>query len=277
MGAPLFLAENFFNTIQFPNNEISTASNAAGQEVFRIGTARRSTLNRFRSAIPANTLDAVVTFEPDRVRSADTLIVDRNADIVGRTIRLRVITDIGDPGLTILEDVIDNVVVYGSSLNDPTHPITTTEAAYIWKFPEVAGVAMVVEVEPLAGDSGALGGVWLGKSFTPDLPRMPFDDEATWSDFDVVRRGIPNNDIRTGRTGAFSMMMSGESEWNEARRQFRDLFGKGHPMWIVPDSDVAERAWLGYNAPGSQGAAFSERPQSRSVVIQADEYDAILP
>ena len=48
-------------------------------------------------------------------------------------------------------------------------------------------------------------------------------------------------------------------------------------MWIVPDSDKAERTWLGYNAPGSMGAAFSERPQSRSVVIQADEYDAALP
>ena len=278
MGQPLFLAENFYNVAQFPAHVVtSTQPEAAGQEVFRVGVARRSVLNRFRLDNPS--LDLVANVLLDRIRSADTLIIDRNSDIVGKEVKLFVTSDGFNTVETVIEDAaLTSDVVLGSSLNDPEHFIRTSEGAYIVKFPETAGNEWRVNVSPLASDSGALGGVYLGKSFNPTHGgRLPFDDEDMWLDFGVVRRGVPDNDVRHGRTGAFGMMMSGEAEWNEARRSFRELFGKGHPMWIAPDSDLAERTWFGYNAPGSMGAAFSERPQGRTVVVRADEYDPRLP
>ena len=278
MGQPLFLAENFFNVAQFPSHNVTSSNTeAAGQEAFRVGVARRSVLSITRNEDP--TLGLSITVEVDRVREADTLVLDRNADIVGKRMRLFVSTD----NFQTFHEAIDEAaltadVVLGSSLNDPTHAIRTSEGAYIFKFPQEAALQWRISIDALAGDSGALGGIYLGKSFTPTHGgRLPFDDEETWLDFGSVRRGVPDNDVRHGRTGSFGMMMSGEAEWNEARRQFRELFGKGHPIWIAPDSDMAERTWFGYNAPGSVGAAFSERPQGRSVVITADEYDPRLP
>ena len=274
---PLFLAENFYSAAQFPGHVLEGGGAAVGQEVFRIGTARRSVLNGFRKADPATSI--VIDLTCDRIRTADTLVLDRNSDMVGRLLTLDVFSS-GDPAVQqrIFSLNVPSEVVLGSSLNDPQHLIRTSEGAWIIKFPEVAGHVWRLLVDPFEGDSGRLGGVWLGKSFSPALgTRMPFDDEETWLDFGSVRRGVPDNDVRFGRTGEFGMMLNSESEWNAARRTFRELFGKGSPMWIAPDSDKAERMWLGYNAPGSMAASFSERPQARSVVISADEYDPRLP
>ena len=275
MGQPLFLAENFFNVAQFPAHVVTSIQpEAVGQEVFRIGVARRSVLNRFRNADSSLTMAAKVV--TDRVREADVLIMDRNSDIIGRNFFLEVGT--GGAFTIVHTETIPSDVVLGSSLNDPAHIIRTSEGAFILKFPAASGTEWQITVQTLASDSGSFGGCYLGKSFTPSHGgRMPFDDEDTWLDFGVVRRGVPDNDVRHGRTGSFGMMMDGEAEWNEARRTFRELFGKGHPLWIAPDSDMAERMWFGYNAPGSMGAAFSERPQGRTVVITADEYDPRLP
>ena len=281
MGQPLFLAENFFNTQQFPTHIVETLTGrteAVGQEAFHVGTARRSVLNGFRNENPALSLIATVTC--DRVREADCIVLDRNSDLIGHTFSLQIsnndFTGANDEFAVI--DVIPSDVVLGSSLNDPVHAIRTSEGAWIIKFNTNAAIGWRIISSVVSSDSGRFGGVYLGKSFTPSHGgRMPFDDEDTWLDFGSVRRGVPDNDVRHGRTGSFSMMMSGEAEWSEARRQFRELFGKGHPMWIAPDSDMAERTWLGYNAPGSMGAAFSERPQGRTVVITADEYDPRLP
>ena len=277
MGQPLFLAENFFNVAQFPGHTISSVQTpAAGQEAFRVGTARRSVLNVTRNDDP--TLQLLVIAETDRLREADTLILDRNHDVFDRSVALHVSSDNFTTFQTIHSAVVKANVVLGASLNDQVHWIVTDENVVIMKFPTVSGFYWRIAVDPLSSDSGRLGGCYLGKSYNPRHGgRMPFDDEETWLDFGVVRRGVPDNDVRHGRTGSFGMMMSGEAEWNEARRQFRDLFGKGHPMWIAPDSDMAERMWFGYNAPGSVGAAFSERPQGRTVVITADEYDPRLP
>ena len=277
MGQPLFLAENFYNVSQFPAHTIVSAfATAPDQEAFRVGTARRSILNGTRNADPTNSL--IVDVTADRIREADIIVFDRNSDIAGKTVTLDVSSEVGVFDTRVFVETMPTDVVLGSSLNDPAHMIRTNEGAWLLKFPAVAGLYWRVAVTPLASDSGRLGGVYLGKSFSPTHGgRLPFDDEETWLDFGVVRRGVPDNDVRFGRTGAFSMMMSGEAEWNEARRTFRELFGKGHPMWIAPDSDKAERTWFGYNAPGSVGAAFSERPQGRSVVIRADEYDPRLP
>ena len=279
MGQPLFLAENFYNTQQFPAHVLVSGAPggaAPGQEVFRVGTARRSILNGFRNADPSLTLSAQVNL--GRIRSADCLVIDRNSDILGRDINVVCSSDALATVQPIFFGPVPSKVELGSSLNDTTHLIRTGEGAWILKFPETAASVFAVQVQATGGDSGRLGGVYLGKSFTPSHGgRLPFDDEDMWTDFGEVRRGVPDNDIRFGRTGAFGMMMSGEAEWNEARRSFRELFGKGFPMWIAPDSDMAERMWLGYNAPGSMAATFSERPQGRTVTIRADEYDGVLP
>ena len=284
MGQPLFLAENFFNVQQFRSHVVSSSSGAAalGQELFRVGVARRSVLNVFRLEDPTQTIE--VRVDCDRVREADILIFDRNSDLQGRDITLDVSSDDFVTSYRAFLFNSDGEVVLGSSINDFTDPvgansITTNEGATIVPFPKASGLQWAINMRVNADtDSGRYGGVYLGKSFTPTHGgRLPFDDEEMWLDFGVVRRGVPDNDVRHGRTGAFGIMMSGEAEWNEARRQFRELFGKGHPMWIAPDSDKAERTWFGYNAPGSMGAAFSERPQGRTVVVRADEYDPRLP
>ena len=278
MGQPLFLSENFFSTQQFPKHTVTSLNaTAPGQQAFRIGTARRSILSVMRNETPSEPL--VVDVFCDRIREADTLIIDRNSDVGTRLVTLDVYSS-GNPAVQqrIFSENAPTEVVLGSSLNDPQHLIRTDEGVLIIKFDTTAGATWRLLMDADPDDSGSFGGVYLGKSFTPTYGgRLPFDDEDTWADFGEVRRGVPDNDIRFGRTGAFGIMMNGEAEWNEARRTFRELFGKGFPLWIAPDSDMAERMWLGYNAPGSMAATFSERPQGRTVVIRADEYDGRLP
>lgn len=272
----LFLADNFYNPIQYPGHSIALGTPVVGHESFRVGTSRRSDQNYYQSTNTTGTLSATVIL--DRVRSADTLIVDRNHDAYGRQIRVwcKSNADI-DQFIDLVLPAVGEGVVLGQSVDDPVHAIRTEEGAFIFHFPERAGLEWNVSISANIIPSPRLGGVYLGKSYRPNHPRMPFDGSGRWQEFGTVRRGVPHNDIRTGREATVSMLMTDEQEWDSARWQLRQLFGTGHPMWFIPEASRAERTWLGFNASGNVSAPFSERPQGRSVSINLEEYDPALP
>ena len=270
MGKPRLLAENFWSIAQFPGHSISTALYA---DSYKLGTARRGALNTISPLNPTNILTVDLTL--DRVRLADTLVLDRNSVAAGRRFQLVAKSDTAAVW-PILEDVLPSDVVLGSSLNDAPHAIRTSEGAYIFSFAPVAASTFGITMWNDVVSDGKFGGAYLGLSYTPTWPRMPWDDEAAWADFDKVARGVPDNDWRYGRSMTVRMMMDSEAEWNELRK-VRELAKRGHPVWVAPDSDKAERSGLFYLEGGSFAAPFSERPQGRTVDLELGEYHPLRP
>ena len=270
----VFLAENFLNVTQFPGHVITM--NPTNPEAFRVGSSRRSLTSRVQNDSPTSVLD--IRIELDRVREADTLIIDRNSDIAGRNVLLQV-SDVNFQSNTEYDAVNTTAgpdVVQGSNYDDPTHAIRTEEGAYIFRFDPVASKRWKLAINASVINAPKLGGVYLGKSYRPQHPRMPFDEATRWETFGTVRRGVPDNDRRTGKMADVSLMMRDEQEWDTARWTLRQLFGRGHPMWFIHTPNT-ERAWLAHNVGGVVSAPFSERPQGRTVVVGLEEYDGLLP
>lgn len=267
MSHVAFLAENFFNVIQFPLHTVTGLGDGLG-EVFRVGASRRSATNAL--SLPAG--GGLVQVACDRVREADTLILDRNTSTLG-SIELH---GSASPVFADLEVILDldfpDKVVQGSNFDDPVHGIRTEEGVAIYHFEARAWPFWRV----FFTDTATVGGIYLGKSYRPTYPRLPFDEASRWETFGTVRRGVPDNDIRTGKSASVSMMMRDEQEWDTARWTLRQLFGVGHPMWFIHTPNT-ERAWLAHNVDGSVSAPFAERPQGRTVVVGLEEYDPALP
>jgi hypothetical protein len=216
MGKPRFLAENFFSVAQFPLHVVSASAPVAGNEAFRVGTARRGSLNFYARNPP--TAEAVVNVTLDRVRSADMCIIDRNSALAGRQLLLEVSSDnFATVHQPVSVGAMPIEVVYGSSLLDSTHAIRTSEGAWVFRFPETAGLSWRVRGFGDVISGPTFGGIYLGKSYEPENPVLPHDDESRYADFGEIRRGLPDNDQRYGRSGSFSMKMTNEEEWSRAR------------------------------------------------------------
>ena len=266
------LAENFFSTAQFTRHVLADVAPAVDHGVFRVGTARRGEQN-FAQRDSAS--DQILSVATDRVRTADTLVIDRNSDIAGRSnFRLQISSD---SALT-LNDIIAGAigaadqVVLGSSMDDPENPILTDEGAFIFSFPEVAANFWQLRITT-GGTPTKIGGAYLGKRYTPALPRLPFDDESAWAAFGSVGRGIPDNDWRAGKSMRVNALVP-EAEWNEARR-VRELLKRGHPAWVFPPK--AERSGLYYLEGGTFSAPTSESPMHRTMALQLSEYQPLRP
>jgi hypothetical protein len=55
----------------------------------------------------------------------------------------------------------------------------------------------------------------------------------------------------------------------------RELPAHGHPIWVVPDQDQAERTWLGYAK--TVAAPYTDRPQGRDLTLALEEYHPQRP
>lgn len=89
------LSENFYNLRQFPNHTLSTkeggstptpANGQSGYEVHRVANARRHSRDYYTPTAANSNADLDVTC--DRVRAADMLVLDRNSNLAGETVRL---------------------------------------------------------------------------------------------------------------------------------------------------------------------------------------------
>lgn len=261
MGLPVLLVENFFSRTQFPNHTISASSEASGNEAWRVGTGRRSSRNKWvpTSAGTQEYLQASL----DRTRSADMLVLDRGHNLGGKTVRLRA-TD--DPNWASYREVfaisVPTDVVPAQPLQ--TSPGALTEEGawlFAWSPPEAARYWRFV-VDAVSGFKAQVVGLYLGLAFRPSyLFELPW----SWGQRELVVDEVVSEEAWVGTTrpaqrtvGALNLRLRGAQEYDLARYHIEAQYLRRKPMWVVFDSDQAERSVLVVPPRGTVGFSIEE-------------------
>ena len=271
------LSENFFNVRQFPSHTINSRNQADGYEVYRVANARRHTNNYYTGTTDAQ--QAYIQASCDRVRAADMLVIDRNSNLSGATVRVRASNTILDhtTAATRYEEVSFTVPAntYAGNYLSAGHPVRTDEGAIVYRFAPMAGKFWSVFIDSMGSNTRQqVGGLWLGKSWSPEITPMPWDDEPRWLEVNEFRRGSPSEYSRTGRQAQLVCMLRDDTEWMAARWYIHSLFWKGHSMWYVPDLANAERTWLAYAPSGEYSAPYQGR-RGRDLALTMVEYQPV--
>ncbi len=266
------LTDNLYNTRQYPSHTVTASGGAVtGYEVFRIANARRHARDYWTPSSSNTTVNIDVAC--DRVRAANMLVIDRNSGLSGATVT---VTSSQQSSYATSEDISFTVPasVYRANTLRPGHPVKTQEGAIILTFNLSAGKYWRVTVAAMgAGIKPTIGGLWLGRSYTPTIVPLPWDDETRYLERQDVRLGMPGAFSDTGRSADLRIMVKNDAEWETARRSMLQ-FWSGTPLWYVADSDYGENSWLGYAPPTSFGAPYTNRT-GRDLTISLSELQPV--
>ena len=276
MGRPRFLSENFFNTVQFSGHTVSGNQETAGNEAFRVGTSRRSSLN-FWTPTSTNAT-AYVQAACDRVRVADMLVLDRGHNLAGKTVSLILSNQSSFAASTTLWSfTVPTRSQYGSRLNGPPGAYTE-EGAWLYRWVTAAAKYWRFQVSAMgSGLKPKIVGLNLGLSYRPTrAPTLPWDDESRQLDFQQVQSDTlwvgSNRKSQRRVFGPWAMRMRDDNEYTKVRRHIHELYWRGEFMWVVPDEDQAERALLAFAEPGVYSAGFDGEYPQRTLVLSGSEH-----
>lgn len=258
-----FLSRSLFDTELFPDHVLSSEDVVTGYEVERVANGRRSAGDYCIPTMTANSA-TYIQVECDQPRGADMLVIDREHNLVDD---IDVSVEISDDEYTTSEVLVTAAVPSVSlpdSVLDGMSCVRTWENALVYLFDfEVAKFWRVNFAAMGAGLVPHLTGVWLGQSWAPTKAARfsGYDDEAgtataptfetsfMWRSYGpMVRRSAPQM--------AFGLRH--ETEWSELRPHV-DAYLSGHPMWVIPDVDRAERAMLAKFSGGDYSIPFAGR------------------
>jgi hypothetical protein len=247
MGLPLFLVENLFSDIQFPQHVVAASEEASRAQAWRVATGRRSQQDRWTVAT-ANT-SAWLRVQCDQARAASCIALDRGHNLAGVQVALERSAD-GATWTQVLVATIPTASAAGTSIDAATGCVTE-EGAWIRRFPAVASTWWRLSIPAMgAGLKPQVVGLWLGAAWSPaGYLEQPFDDYARRSLADESQptpagwRGAgPAARVREGQLN-FKIMT--QADQDAADYHIRGHFhGYRRPMWIVHDEAQAERAVL---------------------------------
>lgn len=181
------LVENFFNTRQFTSHTVNSSTVTSDFKVDRIANARRHSRNYWTPDGSNAALHVGVVC--DRVRSADMLCIDRNSNLAGEAVRLWASSESDFATYDEYTFTVPSKTYTGNYASDK-HPVRADDGAIVYRFPETAGRYWRFTVDAMgAGERPRIGGLWLGKSWTPAITPLPWDDEPKWLSVPEARRG----------------------------------------------------------------------------------------
>jgi|APSaa5957512535_1039671.scaffolds.fasta_scaffold12028_2 hypothetical protein len=271
-----FLAESFFDPTMFPSHTLTSSEEATGKEVERVGSARRQARDHWTPT--TDNVASWVSVACDRTRYADTFALDRGHNLDGKTVRLRVSDHSDFATYTEVATItVPSTVYYGSRL-DVGVPVRTEEGAVVCAFNGHAGKYWRLVVDAMgASTKPKIVGLWVGKSWTPDInPVRPWDDEARELAFDsVVSPSLWSAAERKAqrKSTAVTVRLSGEQEYSDVRYHIHSLYWRGYAMWYVADTNKGERTWLAMSPAGTFGAPFDTAWLNRTIQIPLVEHE----
>lgn len=258
MGAPVFLADSLFSKMQYPSHTIVANEAAAGFEAFRVADGRRSPFDYWTPTTANASANVKVTC--DRTRAANVIVLDRGHNLAGRQIKL----EASDDDFTTTQTVLDLTMPSASAPGalDESLGVRTEEGAWVKRFPARAASYWRLTIPAMgAGLKPKVVGLWLGLSYSPDFlsrPHAPDEDELVVQESESDWGWIGRGETTPRRTGTILLKLTNLFDYDLARFHLQGLFGRGRPMWIVQDSDVAERAVLAIRPRNRFG--FSREP-----------------
>lgn len=261
MGAPFFLVENLFSTVQFPLHVVTGNEEPAGAEAFRVADGRRSPLD----AWSPTTLNATSYLQVvcDRLRTANMVALDRGHNLGGKEVQLQC----SDDGFTTVQTVADLVIPAASAPGSPDDAfgVVTEEGAWLYRFPARAAYAWRLQVPAMgAGLRPKIVGLWVGPAYAPDyfqLPSGPGQGQAlgveSVSDAGWVGRGV----VVFRRESVIRLQLPSLFDYDDLARYHLEghYAGAGRPMWVCFDDEQADRAFLAVLPLGKFG--FARAPQ----------------
>jgi hypothetical protein len=252
---PVFLVDNLLNAeSQYRGHTVAGEEEPVGNEAWRVADGRRSR-GDYWTPTTANS-DTYVEVDCDRVRGADTLVLDAN--LAGYDIELRGSCDDWTTYESVLDLTIPSVSAPGAL--DSALGVLTEDGVWAIAFDLRAYAYWRIFVDAMgAGLKPQIYGAWLGKSYQPDYFNLPWAEEPDELLFgEVVSeagwRGTTKATQRRG--GQITLQLSDYAEYELARFHLQSLYGSGQPMWIFFDDQQADRGVLAERPQGDLGFRF---------------------
>ncbi|HWO88448.1 MAG TPA: hypothetical protein VNL98_04785 [Gemmatimonadales bacterium] len=277
----LVMAENLFSGGvggQYPGHTITAEEEPSGNEAYRVATARRAGTNK-ATATTANSPWWVRSVF-DRVRAHNCCILDRGHNLGGKTLELRTTLDATDfTGTfeTAFDITLPSISMPGGI--DNGLGVVTEEGAWIKRYGTRTGKAIELFIDAMGANlKPEIVGLYVGLAVEFDYFEEPGADE-TFELLSLVvhtESGWIGRGRRTKRRrGEFRIKLTTQAEYEEdARLQVMGLFADGVPMWIVPNTNDASRAFLAVVPPEAIVAAtFPPEWPAREVVIPFVEHE----
>lgn len=269
MGRTVFLSDNVWNRLIYPNHTLSASETESDLDVAFLGTGRRQReLNRW-SSTSLNTA-AWVQATCDRVRLVNLLFIERGHNLDGKSVGVRISSDNFTTWTEIGPYTIPANVFPYSRLSDG-RPIRTEEGAIIWWLGDQAGKEFRVDIPAMgAGLKPELVGLMLGTWYRPSHAQVkPFDFgmvELTYEEIVSPQAQAGAGEIGTRRVGEVHLKLADRTEHAQGRYHLEALAFKRRPFLLIHDDDEAEKAHIAYAPPGRHGFEIADdwsEPQIR--------------
>lgn len=272
---PLILAENFFNARLFPLHVLAADEEPVGMESWHVADGRRTPSDRWQG-ITANQ-QRTLTVSCDRIRAADTLVLDRGHNLAGKELAL----ECSDDNFVSVQSVFDFVLPSVCQPGPISGPfgILTEEGAWAINFPDRAATYWRLRIPAMgAGLVPQIVGAWLGLSYSPGFLLTPWGDDSNTASFEEVVseylwRG--RGPVAQANDGALGIKLLTEFDYELARYHLDGIFGSGKPTWICYDQAQAERMFLALRPQGRQGFELAQGWWPRQARINYVEHSPL--
>jgi hypothetical protein len=279
MGVPFLAVENFYDSVQFDDAfTIDANEEATGFQAWRVGTGRRSYIDRWKPTT-ANNL-AWLRVDCTAARDADFLALDRGHNLGGKVISLRESTDnFAANNVEVFTATIPTTVSDDTDV-DATNGALTPEGSWIKRFTSTSSRYWRLQINAVAAYTPEIVGLWLGEGWACGDLGLP------WHDDDLVPRStnvvLPSSNWRGSgritrqRIGELEIQLESAADYDTyVARHIRDNFLEDSPMWILYDDERAERAVLGTQTGQRQGFGYEPDTWPRSGRISWIEHQPV--
>ena len=274
MGRPVILADNLYNPRIYSGHTLAAESTASGKNVLDLASGRRMRDLTGWFASSLNTL-SYVTVTCDQPRACDLLWIDRDHNLAGESVSVRV----SDDGFTTYSEVGPKTVpsdpVPMSALYDG-EIVMTDEGALLWWLDLQVGYEYRVVVAAMgAGLRPEIAGLSLGKLWAPEVAPIKPNVMPKYNFTHGWERGELGQES-SGEFGRFrsqdlQLRMASWDEYLTALYPIEECYLKGRPTVVIPDDEQAERAVLTKVPPGAVGFEVAQGQFLPSITIPWEE------
>lgn len=257
---PTLLIDNVFDTVGlYPAALISTSSEAAGREGFRVADYRRER-SAWQPTSDGGGADQWVRVQLATAKALDAIWLDRGHNLAGKTVYLEGSAD----GATWATSIALNVPsVIGGSIAAPAMCQTEEGAAWTTFATTTARLWWRLRVPYAAGFVPFVTGVMAGARTQLLSYSTTFDEDAggrTQSTQQSTAGYRANDTTYAWRTAELGLAMIGGTEYDTMIRSLRDLlFAKNQPTLLFMDAGTyPERGWL-YQYEGASWGMAKQR------------------